>query len=194
LDREILISDNSFQTAEPPPAFIGDIENASVVVLFSNGGWNPKTNNEFLQPRNSPAEYVARLHNSLACDPSIISPYYASSNLARFLERGQVAILNLIPYRSPELSKEPKNQKFAWKLQSSQLAFRWVNEVAMPQAEAHTRLVVLKRKLWLKFVEQRWHRYLINREPYRGPHVSDETRHEIDNFIKESKGIGSEQN
>jgi hypothetical protein len=189
LDREILAAEpHSFKTAEPPPAFIGDIERAPVTVLVSNGGWNPETPNEFLHPRNSPAEYVTRLHNSTACDPAIVSPYYARSNLAQFLARGDVALLNLIPYRSPELSKEPENLLFAPKLRSSQVAVQWVNEVAMPQAEARTRLVILKRGIWHKFVDQRWHPYLIDTQR-RGPHVSVTTLREIDHFIRQERSF-----
>ena len=81
LDREMLAAEtHDFRTREPPPAFVGDIERAPVIVLCSHGGWTPETSKEFLQLNNSPAEYVERLHNSTACDAGIVSPYYARSN------------------------------------------------------------------------------------------------------------------
>jgi hypothetical protein len=188
-DREALSAwPHSFNTDEPPPAFIGDIERAPVIVLVSNGGWNTETAKEFLQPHNSPADYVTRLHNSTACDPSIVSPYYARSNLKQFLARGDVALLNLIPYRSPELSKEPENLAFAPRLWSSQIAVQWVNEVAMPQAQSGTRLMILKRGIWLKFVERRWHPNLVDTQR-RGPHVSVTALRAISTFVKQMRSL-----
>jgi hypothetical protein len=190
-DQDILNRErHSFRTNEPPPAFIGDIERAPVIVLLANGGWNGQTSTEFQHAGNSPRDYVARLHSSAMCDPKVVAPYYGRSNLASYLAHGHVALLNLIPYRSPELSKEPENVKFAGKLPSSLHAIRWINEVAMPQASVGRRLVILKRGIWLDFLEPRWHSQYVDTQR-RGPHVYLETRAEIDKFVAERHKVSN---
>jgi hypothetical protein len=184
LDRRVLERANhTFRLAEPPPAFIGDIENAPVVVLCSNGGWNEQTSREFLHEDNSPAKFVARLHTSAACNPAIVSPYYGRSNLASYIARGTVALLNLIPYRSPELGKEPRNANLANDLDSSKYAARWVKDVLMPVVKQGDRKVFLKRNIWLKFIEPRYQQY-IDRTLHRGPHVYVHNLIEIGDYIK----------
>ncbi len=183
LDRPILERANhTFRLSEPPPAFIGDIEHAPVIVLCSNGGWNIQTPQEFLHRDNSPAKFVARLHTSQACDPAIVSPYYGRSNLAAFISCGEVALLNLSPYRSPELSKEPENATLAHELVSSKYAVRWVKDILMPLVRNGERMIFLKRNTWLKFLEPQYHRYL-NGTLHRGPHVYVRDVIEIRNFV-----------
>lgn len=180
LDKAILEkTSHSFRTGEPPPAFIGDIERAPVIVLFSNGGWDSHTAREFLQPENSPAKYVARLYNSSPCNPASVSAYYAKSNLASFIATGEVAFLNLIPYRSPKLSKESENRALAYSLASSQQAIKWTNRIL----KMNDRMVILKRTIWLDFIEQHLQQYLTRTSVQIGQHVSNRTKAQVSEFL-----------
>lgn len=183
LDQPLLNSaHHSIKTNEPPPAFIGDIDRAPVVVLCSNGGWNPETHREFLHPENAPTKYVARLHESTPCDPAIISPYYAKSNIAKWILSGDIALLNLIPYRSVELNHEPENKRFADVLPSSRCAVEWVNKVAMPLVSNKLKMVITKREIWFKHIEPKWRPYLVDTQR-RGPHVFRDTLSGISEFL-----------
>lgn len=141
-------ADHSFNLDFPPPAFIGDIEHAPVVLLDANGGYSQETSLEFPDAR-SVARYIDLLHSPKAINPSAVAPYYGQRNYAKMIQDGQLALVNAVAYRSVSISKEPSNKKIAERLPSTHIHRTWLREELLPSAKSGDRLVIAHRNgLW----------------------------------------------
>lgn len=140
---------HSFNLDYPPPAFIGDVENAPVVLLDANGGYNPdETPQEFAVP-SAVERYIDQLHNPRRLRPSELAPYYARRNFASLIGDGRLALVNAVAYRSAGISKEPQNRRVAALLPSTDVHRRWLRTELLKQAASGERLVIAHRNsLW----------------------------------------------
>jgi hypothetical protein len=73
---------HSFNLEFPPPAFIGDVDNAPVVILMANGGYGPDTAAEF-ETQTDRSEYISWLRGETAAIPPKLSPYYTQNPVFR---------------------------------------------------------------------------------------------------------------
>jgi hypothetical protein len=142
-------ADHTFNLDYPPPAFIGDIENAPIVVLMANGGFDPnETPREFAQPGTQEA-YIRWLHGEEGRLPSFVAPYYARGRLGPLVRSGDVVLVNAVGYRSVSLSGEPENRKLAKRLPSVAVHKRWVQDELVPSAQAGQRFLIVHRNgMW----------------------------------------------
>jgi hypothetical protein len=111
-DQQIFSShpDHTFNLDFPPPAFIGDVDTAPIVVLMSNGGYkHGETEKEFPDLWNC-AEHCDYLRGLRAALPPRLAGYYAKGRLGEWITEGSAVLVNAVPYRSPQLSKEKNNQ------------------------------------------------------------------------------------
>ncbi|GGC56572.1 hypothetical protein [Chelatococcus reniformis] len=104
-------SDHTFDLRFPPPAYIGAVDTAPVIVLMSNGGFNRLvTPREFEDPGAAEA-HRERLFRPVAADPAVAAPYYSRTSIGRLLQSEEGSIVNAVAYRSASLSREPSNQR-----------------------------------------------------------------------------------
>ena len=102
------------------------------------------TKSEFTS-RNDIDVYIDYLTGARKSLPGKLSQYYVRSPLWRWVQAGQVAIVNAVAYRSPKLSDEPANRALAKRLPSHKAHVGWLNRELLPSAAARTRLVVAHR-------------------------------------------------
>ncbi len=138
---------HSFNLRFPPPAFIGDVDSAPIVLLMSNGGYKPGiTEAEF---PDDPAAVAFRnwLHGG-APMPSLLGSYYTDQAFGHWIESGSAVIVNAVPYRSCKLSKERYNRKVAAELPSLAVHRRWLMSELLPAATAGDRFILVHRNGW----------------------------------------------
>jgi len=149
-DEEILNNEpHSFNLDFPPPAFVGDVTTARIIILLANGGYDPHiTPREFAAP-DSEARYLRRLSAPQVAAWTEVSPYYRDVNYAELVFSGKAALVNACAYRSPKISMERDNQRLLKRLPSVHFARGWLMQEILPQVEAGARFVVVKRRrLW----------------------------------------------
>jgi hypothetical protein len=140
---------HSFNLEFPPPAFIGDIENAPVVLLDANGGYDPQITPMEFAAEGSRKRYLDLLHNPRPVNPGDIAPYYGRRNYSHLIKSGRLALVNAVAYRSVGISREPQNRKLAEQLPSTQVHRNWLRQELLEQAKAGERLVIAHRNgLW----------------------------------------------
>ena len=161
-DRAVFdANSHTFNLEFPPPAFIGDVENAPFLLLMMNGGFDAS-----ITPLEFPNEvaitkFIDRLHNPRAVQPNEISPYYESGNYGNFIANGRLALVNAVAYRSGKLSDEPWNKRVAEKLPSVALHRRWLMEQVIPEALNGRRTMIAHRQGMWK----------INKDQFNSPNV-----------------------
>lgn len=142
------VAHHSFNLDYPPPAYVGDVEQAPAILLMANGGFNVKTADEFREA-GSVQRYIERLHNPKPVDPAEISPYYDAGNYGDLIKSGKLALINAVAYRSKKISDENENKSLAKRLPSTLLHHRWLKEEMIPQAISGKRLIIAHRNgLW----------------------------------------------
>lgn len=152
-DAEVLSRhEHTFNLDFPPPAFIGDVDNAPIVILMANGGYDPHkitgTQSEFLEPSDF-AEHLQMLQSERICIPRRLSPYYTENTVFPWVRGGSAVIVNAVAYRSPKITEEPQNQEVARILPSARVHKEWLLEEVLPAAERGQRCVVAhRRRLW----------------------------------------------
>lgn len=148
-DAELLRTrEHSFNLDFPPPAFIGDILNAPVVMLDANGGYCPiATPEEFSQP-DAIERYLDCLRHPRPADPNQVAPYYAGRKFADLLFSGDLVLVNAVAYRSPGISQEPENRRLAELLPSTQIHRDWLQGVFRSAACGGHFVVVHRNRLW----------------------------------------------
>jgi len=140
---------HTFNLDFPPPAFIGDVDNARVVILELNGGYCPKmTPAEF--PRDCDLQqYIDWLKGTRNEFPENLSTYYTNNSLAPWLRDGTAVIVNAVAYRSTKISEEKDNEKLARILPSFKAHKQWLTQELLPQVEQNKRFVIAHRwTLW----------------------------------------------
>jgi hypothetical protein len=140
---------HSFNLDFPPPAYIGDLINAPVVLLEANGGYDPVvTPSEFAGP-GAVERYLDLLHSPQAVDPEIVAPYYARRNYAALISSGALVLINAVAYRSRSMSREPENRRVAELLPSTGVHRAALFTDLLPRASTGDRFVVAHRtRLW----------------------------------------------
>ena len=139
---------HSFNLDFPPPAFIGDIDRAPIIVLMSNGGYRSGVTEAEFPDANSINEYRDWLRGKIKSMPSHLSKYYTWQALGDWIAAGQAVLVNAVAYRSPNLSQEPANQAVARELPSLAAHRRWLFQEALPQAAAGKRFILVHRNRW----------------------------------------------
>jgi hypothetical protein len=136
-----------FNLDYPPPAFVGDIDNAPVVLLNGNGGYKQAVTPAEFPDAPSAERAIKRLHCPAPIDPADVSSYYARVNYARWLISGQLAMVNAVAYRAPRITGDVA--RIARKLPSTQAHIRWLNDEVMPAARSGRRYIIAHRnRLW----------------------------------------------
>ena len=139
-------SDHGFNLVFPPPAFVGDIVKARVIILDNNGGYDPViTPNEFPDQR-AHDEYRQTLSFPRPLNPSArsTSPYYLQRNYTEWLVRGEAALVNGVGYRSVS-GKDNAVDRLTKVLPSARFHQEWLRRFLCPLVERGERFVVVHR-------------------------------------------------
>lgn len=152
-DAAVLAANHhSFNLDFPPPAFVGDVDKAPIVILMASGGYDSDpatgTPSEFLEARDY-REHLEMLGSSGVCIPQRLSRYYTQNTVFPWVKDGKAAIVNAVAYRTPNITQEPENKNVARLLPSANLHRQWLREELLPAAAAGERCVVAHRwSLW----------------------------------------------
>ena len=122
---------NLFNLDFPPPAYVGDIESARVILLNGNGGYKPKVTPLEFPDRIAVERAINRLHHPAPIERSDVCSYYADANYARWLQSGELAMVNAIAYRAPEITEDVA--RISKKLPSTLLHIHWLRVEAIMQ-------------------------------------------------------------
>ena len=139
--------EHGFKLDFPPPAFVGDVVNAPVIILGNQGGWDAKlTPPEQLEP-DSADRYRDMLANPRRLEEKDkrIWNYYFDLNYSEFLADGTVALVNGVAYRAENGDAKWVKQS-ASILPSAKFHQRWLREALLPLVVAGDRLVVVHYK------------------------------------------------
>jgi hypothetical protein len=148
-ERVLTQSSTSFNFDFPPPAFVGDVITARVIILAANGGYDPVITPGEFSNEGAEAHYIHRLSNPKTADWAEVAPYYSGVNYAQYLTSRKVALVNACAYRSRKISEEPANRRAVRTLPSAAFNRRWLIEEVLPDAHRGARIIVGKRHgLW----------------------------------------------
>ena len=174
--------DDYFNLDYPPPAYVGDVVGAPVIMLLTNGGYSSEgTKNEFSK-RGAAKRYLDCLHDPRLMCPKGYSDYYLKWNYKEFLRDGHLAIVNVAAYRSPNFSTT--RQKIADDLESVKLHRRWLRETLLPEAEAGKRFVVAHRYThWKLKPEEDQQDNLYFSRSQRSPHMELDAKEQVCKFL-----------
>lgn len=140
---------HTFNLQFPIGGYVGNIVNASIIILGANAGYRADLTPTEFAGTNSSEEFIFRIKNPAASDWSFVSRYYDHVNYGRLIADGRAVLVNACAYRSPKISEEPSNRKLIEKLPSTSMTRRWLIEAVLPLAAAGKRLVIVKRPgLW----------------------------------------------
>jgi hypothetical protein len=139
-------SGRGFNLSFPPPAFVGDIVNAPVIILENNGGYDPH-----MTPREFPDESACDEYRETLAAPGPVnpkarstSPYYLERNYSKWLIAGEAALVNGVAYRSVS-GKERAVTRLTKSLPSALFHQRWLHQTLLPLVQRRERFVVLHR-------------------------------------------------
>lgn len=138
--------DHGFNLEFPPPAFVGDVINAPVLILDNNGGYDAART-----PREFPGAEARDEYRDMLANPRpishkdrTVSPYYLSRNYSRWLVEGTAALVNGVAYRSVD-GKAKNVERLTRSLPSALFHQRWLHEEVLPMADRGERFVVVHR-------------------------------------------------
>jgi hypothetical protein len=176
-----------FNYEYPPPAFIGDVDNAPVVILMANGGYNSdETRREFVDLEKA-GIYVEYLRHPGPIDPAFISPYYARHYAAPLIRSGKAVIVNACAYRSIGISTQVK--RLADELPSVAIARQWLVDELFPAATKGDRLILVHRPgLWRSALPDAPNLYVANSDEWRLKALPKRFRVAIEKFLGLSHG------
>jgi hypothetical protein len=179
---------HSFNLDYPPPAFIGDVDNAKVIVLMASGGFGKETQLEF-PTQDDHQEHIDWLVGRRKEMPKNLSRYYIDNNLFSWIESGKAVLVNAIAYRSPKISEEPENEALGKTLPSYQASLAWLNQEVLPLTLKNQRLLVAHRwRLWgLNRNSINSPENLIFSNNPVSPHLSELTKGKIRAWLKGSE-------
>jgi hypothetical protein len=135
----------AFNLQFPPPAFVGDVDAAPVVILMSSGGYKPGITEAEFPDAKASDDYRRYLQGELLSMPETMSDYYRRGPLGRWLEDGKAALVNAVAYRTPSLSSVPNARRLVGLLPSVTLHRAWVKEDLLPSAQRGERFVLVHR-------------------------------------------------
>ncbi len=138
-----------FHLGLPPPAFIGDVDNARVIFLMMNGNYKPGITKSHFPDQASQAEYIRYIRGEQTQMPTNLAGYYRTGPLAAWLEDGTAALVNAVAYRAPALTRVPGIMKMIGGLPSFVEHRSCVIEDVIPDAQQGKRLLLVHRNgLW----------------------------------------------
>ena len=139
--------EHSFNLQYPPPAFVGDPD-APIIILMSNGGYKQGVTEAEFPDDAAVTEFREYIRGETRTLPSRLASYYARGQVGRWISDGKAARVNAVPYRSPQLSSEPLNQKVAEKLAARAVHRRWLMDEVVPEATQGRRFIFVHRNRW----------------------------------------------
>lgn len=148
-EDEATFADNpehGFDLSFPPPAFIGDVENAPIIILDNNGGFDPTMTPGEFRTMGAADGFRGDLASSAVVDPRApwVSPYYLQRNFTNWLVSGDAALVNGVAYRSVS-GREKSVAKLTKKLPSAALHRRWLIETVLPAVDRGERFLIVHR-------------------------------------------------
>ena len=176
---------HSFDLRFPPPAFIGDVESAPVILLMANGGVADNLADAQFPDQSAVDSYVKYINGASDVFPLFLSNYYTSKSIFPLIEAGKLALVNAVAYRSKKITAEPDNKALAEKLPSVLTHRLWLHEEVMPAVKSGRRLVVAHRHALWKINRAEYDRYdnfMFTSNP-ASPYLPDSVRIEIDKFL-----------
>lgn len=184
-DYGLLSTQNhSFNLDFPPPAFVGNINEAKVIILAANGGYDSVATPQEFGAEGAENKYLERLSLPDKADWSEVAPYYSHINYSKLLLNGQAAIVNACAYRSIKISQEPENKKIIKRLPSVSFSRSWLLESVLPLAKQRRRVIVAKRHgLWQLPKEIIKSGLLIIDPAPVSPHLSKVVWDEIEKYV-----------
>lgn len=142
---------HTFNLDFPPPAFIGDVDSAPVVILMLNGGYDPENTPREFPTLGDMQEHVQWLKGERKQPPRRLSSYYtAQEYVFPMVLSGHAVIVNACAYRSRKIRDEKDNFRLAERhLASVKVHQQWLREEVLPSARNGTRLIAAHRwGLW----------------------------------------------
>jgi hypothetical protein len=140
---------HSFNLDFPPPAFIGDVDNAPVVILMLNGGYDHILTAKEFAASNDRAEFLSWIKGERTQFPQNLSTYYTQHPEFPWVREGKAVIVNAVAYRSKSIAREPENRRLAERLPSVKAHRKWLRNEVLPDAKNGRRLIVAHRcGLW----------------------------------------------
>lgn len=169
LDRPIFDANphHTFNLCFPPPAFVGAIDSAPIVILLSNGGYTSGVTEAEFPDTNSEADFRNYLRGEIAELPPHLASYYVNGRFSNWIKSGSAVIVNAVPYRSRRLSEEKENRRVAGMLQSLAVHRRWLTEEVLPEAREERRFVLVHRNGWWKVPDASAGRCILFSDPAR---------------------------
>lgn len=166
----------------PPPAFIGDVKTALIIILDNNGGFSNDTYREF-PDECSRQEYLRRLAHPQPTDAKT-APYYRDLNCFDWLADGRAVLVNGVAYRSPG-----SNSQYVWRIAKQLPSARrhqdWLLKEILPQAARGERLVIVHRLgMWFGAVtkDRQYNGVTFSPSP-RCPYLSLQEREKGERFL-----------
>jgi len=138
--------DHGFNLEFPPPAYIGDIMNAPIIILENNGGFGADRTPAEFPDKKAHEEFRAMLSAPRPLDLSqrTVSPYYRSRNYTRLLTSGLAAIVNGVPYRSIN-GRASRVAELTKVLPSALFHQKWLRQAVFPLVESGKRFLIIHR-------------------------------------------------
>jgi hypothetical protein len=165
----------------PPPAYVGDIENARVILLNGNGGYKPAVTPLEFPDKIAVERAVSRLHHPVPIESTDVCSYYADANYAHWLQSGELAMVNAIAYRAPEITGNIA--QISKRLPSTLLHIHWLRTEAMTAAQVGKRLIIAHRnRLWALKRDSELPGVHFTSNP-QSPHLANRTLEIIERFL-----------
>lgn len=141
---------HTFNLDFPPPAFIGKVDTAPIVILMAHGGYDCKMTPFEFPERADRVEYLQWLNCESVDIPRNLSPYYTKNPLFDdWIRDGKAVIVNAVAYRTAKIREGTENDKVAKLLPSWKVHREWFCKEVLPDAERGQRRVVAHHpRLW----------------------------------------------
>lgn len=136
--------DHGFNLDFPPPAFIGDVINAPVIILDNNGGYNSSRTPREFPNQQAHRRFREALSNAETASSDWTAPYYLERNYTQWLKSGKAALVNGIAYRSRD-GNENRIKELTRRLPSGIFHREWLRKHLLPQVIVGERCVVVHR-------------------------------------------------
>lgn len=148
-EDEATFADNpehGFDLSFPPPAFIGDVENAPIIILDNNGGFDPAMTPTEFRTMGAADGFRRDLAGSAVTDPRApwVSPYFLQRNFTKWLISGEAALVNGVAYRSVS-GREKSVARLTRALPSAAFHRRWLIETVLPAVDRGERFLIVHR-------------------------------------------------
>ncbi|MBY6202815.1 hypothetical protein KUV65_15680 [Maritalea mobilis] len=135
---------HGFNLDYPPPAYVGDLRTARIIILQNNGGYRQGVTDREFEDTGSEDRFRLALHKSEPANPEYTAPYYLNRNYSAWLKSGAAALVNGVAYRSID-GKAADVKALTEELPSARFHRNWLIEKMVPELIANERFVVLHR-------------------------------------------------